>query len=167
MNNLTEKKCCKCKETKYLSDFYKDKNRKDGRQRYCKTCKAEYQQSEIGKASLRKSVKKYSQSEHGKAVIHKREKAYYQTDHGKKVRVKKTDRMRKKYPLKHKARNAVWFAVQSGKLTRPTTCSNCNTAHPRIEAHHDDYAQPLLVRWFCPPCHREWHRQNGEAKNAA
>lgn len=32
------KKCCKCKNIKSLSDFYKDKNKKDGYRYNCKTC---------------------------------------------------------------------------------------------------------------------------------
>lgn len=33
-----KKKCTKCKKTKDVSDFHKDKNRKDGYNHYCKSC---------------------------------------------------------------------------------------------------------------------------------
>jgi hypothetical protein len=36
------KKCPKCKETKPLDNFGKNKSRKDGLQRTCRPCKAEY-----------------------------------------------------------------------------------------------------------------------------
>jgi hypothetical protein len=36
------KKCSKCKVEKPLSDFHKDKNRKDGHSYRCKSCKKEY-----------------------------------------------------------------------------------------------------------------------------
>jgi len=32
------KTCCKCKETKSLSEFYKSKDKQDGLQGYCKDC---------------------------------------------------------------------------------------------------------------------------------
>ena len=32
------KKCCKCKEIKELTEFFKSKDRKDGVQTYCKAC---------------------------------------------------------------------------------------------------------------------------------
>mgnify|MGYP003153305210 FL=1 len=32
------KACCRCKETKDISMFYRDKNRKDGRRYNCKVC---------------------------------------------------------------------------------------------------------------------------------
>ena len=36
------KKCCKCKVEKPLTEFNKDKNRKDGHQYKCKSCSAKY-----------------------------------------------------------------------------------------------------------------------------
>jgi len=36
------KKCSKCKETKPLSCFHKNKRRGDGRNTYCKTCAIQY-----------------------------------------------------------------------------------------------------------------------------
>jgi len=29
-----------------------------------------------------------------------------------------------------------------------------------VEAHHDDYGQPLAIRWLCRKCHRAWHQAN-------
>jgi len=34
-----------------------------------------------------------------------------------------------------------------------------------IHAHHDDYDKPLDVRWLCAAHHKQWHDENGEAKN--
>lgn len=38
MQNITEKKCTKCKETKEISNFCKGKDRSDGYQSYCRNC---------------------------------------------------------------------------------------------------------------------------------
>ena len=47
------KTCSKCKEEKDFSEFNRDKNRKDGRQRYCKECrnlaKREYHKKQVAK----------------------------------------------------------------------------------------------------------------------
>jgi hypothetical protein len=52
------KRCSKCGETKPLSEFFRNKSRKDGFQNWCKTCvkKADkaYKQTEAGKASNRR-----------------------------------------------------------------------------------------------------------------
>lgn len=57
-----------------------------------------------------------------------------------------------------RARRQVAAAVRSGRLIRPQTCQDCGLAHPRIEAHHHDYTEPLSVIWLCHPCHVSWHR---------
>lgn len=42
-----------------------------------------------------------------------------------------------------------------GKLA-PGPCERCGDP---AEKHHDDYSQPLQVRWLCRPCHLELHRE--------
>jgi len=37
------KQCSKCNETKSLSEFYRDKGRKDGHEYQCKSCKSAYE----------------------------------------------------------------------------------------------------------------------------
>jgi len=58
--------------------------------------------------------------------------------------------------VKMKARNA------TRKLTKQP-CEKCGAK--KVEAHHDDYAEPLNVRWLCSCCHNLWHKDHGEAKN--
>ncbi len=54
----------------------------------------------------------------------------------------------------HRARWLVHRALKAGRLTRQP-CEVCGVM--RVHAHHDDYAQPLSVRWLCPTHHREYH----------
>jgi hypothetical protein len=61
---------------------------------------------------------------------------------------------------RRRASQAVTSAMRSGRLVRPEGCEDCGTSPARsarglslIQAHHDDYTQPLAVRWLCPPCH--------------
>ena len=52
------------------------------------------------------------------------------------------------------ARNALNYAVRSGRVQRPTQCSQCRRTDPKITAHHPDYRHPLAVVWLCYPCHK-------------
>lgn len=60
-------------------------------------------------------------------------------------------------PDKYRAQIAANNAIRAGRLVRPAMCSACGGGGP-IDAHHDDYSQPLLVRWLCKKCH--WHANN-------
>ena len=67
-----------------------------------------------------------------------------------------TRRFRAKFPEKLSSQRAVRLALESGALVRPSECSSCR-ATCKPDAHHDDYAQPLNVRWLCKRCHRAHH----------
>lgn len=53
---------------------------------------------------------------------------------------------------KKQARDAVYYALKTGKLVRPSYCSAClDECVP--EADHHDYSKKLDVTWLCRPCH--------------
>lgn len=54
----------------------------------------------------------------------------------------------------------VSLAIKVGVLERPKSCEDCGKSR-FVVAHHDDYKNPLEVRWLCRPCHGNWHSQNG------
>lgn len=58
---MKTKHCTKCKKQKPLSEFYKDKRFKVGRQSHCKSCKTKYQKEYRDAAHNRNTVlkKKY------------------------------------------------------------------------------------------------------------
>jgi len=65
-----------------------------------------------------------------------------------------TDEVKEKEKIRRKARKA----VLSGKLVKPDSCSLCGCSTKKIQAHHDDYGNPLDVIWVCTTCHaREFH----------
>lgn len=73
------------------------------------------------------------------------------------VRQQRADRSREKdkaHPEKRNARRVARYAISRGKLQR-RPCEVCGAA--QVQAHHDDYAKPLEVRWLCPPHHRAHH----------
>jgi hypothetical protein len=56
-----------------------------------------------------------------------------------------------------RAQHIVADAIRRGILTRPDACVKCEGTNSRIEAHHEDYRQPLRVMWLCRRCHRSLH----------
>jgi hypothetical protein len=54
-------------------------------------------------------------------------------------------------------------AVKAGTITK-SDCEICGSK--RTYAHHDDYAEPLKVRWLCGPHHHQHHVKHGPGKNA-
>lgn len=65
-------------------------------------------------------------------------------------------RAKERNPERRAARVAVGNAIRDGRLVRQP----CEVCGDRGEAHHDDYARPLDVRWLCFRCHRE--REHGQ-----
>lgn len=55
---------------------------------------------------------------------------------------------------KMRAHAVVRQALRKGELKRGK-CEVCQSL--RCEAHHDDYAKPLEVRWFCRQHHQQLH----------
>jgi transposase-like protein len=66
-------------------------------------------------------------------------------------------RSREVLELQLRASRIVQYAVQRGKLTRPVVCGRCALKTDRIEAHHEDYNNPLDVKWLCKSCHQQVH----------
>lgn len=59
---------------------------------------------------------------------------------------------------RREASNAVSAAIRAGIIKR-TPCQECG--RKTVEAHHDDYREPLQVRFLCRKHHRAWHREHG------
>lgn len=68
-----------------------------------------------------------------------------------------TKLFRHRFPEKRRVQRIVHDAVASGRLVRPDACVTCGTAC-KPDAHHDDYTQPLSVRWLCRSCHVRHHK---------
>lgn len=69
---------------------------------------------------------------------------------------------RQRYPQRVNARQAVYRAVKSGKLSR-LPCQFPGCTEQKTFAHHHDYAKPLDVTWLCRPHHHAAHRQEQAA----
>lgn len=60
------------------------------------------------------------------------------------------------------ARRKTLRAMASGQLQKGP-CEKCGREH--VVAHHDDYAEPLKVRWLCDVHHSAWHHKHGPGAN--
>lgn len=54
------------------------------------------------------------------------------------------------------ARNRLWAAIRGGYVEHKTECEVCGSCD-MVQAHHEDYSQPLAVRWLCKDCHFSHH----------
>jgi len=89
----------------------------------------------------------------------------YDRDRGNRQTAEDLRIYRAKNPKKYAAHQAVGYAIKSGALVKNDNCVVC-TSDYAIEGHHDDYDQPLEVRWLCSLCHGNWHSEFGEGANA-
>lgn len=82
--------CNKCKESKELLEFFKNKTKKDGYQTQCKTCCKEYHKAwrntPKGKTAISGYVKKYHETPKGKAMRKDSLKKFRQTPKGKELK---------------------------------------------------------------------------------
>ncbi len=143
------KTCPKCKLEKPFELFGKNRSKKDGLESWCKSCKY----------SARKA---YAKTDRGKAVCAKSKAKYWATEKGKAVAAKKNA----KYDAKNrKKRRALWHVYRQLKLGNISRepCEVCGEI--RVQAHHSDYSQPLVVNWLCQKHHIQWHKDNGEGLN--
>ncbi len=140
------KTCFKCNQEKALSEFYKFAKMKDGYLGKCKVC------------TLKDTGRYRSENlEYYRAL--KRRKGNKVKEENK-VWAKKD---KKKFPAKYKAQNKVTNALRNGNLIRHP-CEVCGS-EKYIHAHHDDYAEPLNVKWLCAIHHSKWHKENGAGLN--
>jgi hypothetical protein len=66
---------------------------------------------------------------------------------------------RKRNAAKINARNKVNQKIRTKKQARPTLCVvNNSLCCGKVEAHHNNYAEPLNVIGLCVAHHNAWHK---------
>ena len=137
------KECFKCGVLLPLSEFYSHKHMRDGYLNKCKKCA------------------KNDSTNHRNSNLEKIRK--YDRDRGSRQSPEYLKNWRNTHPNQYKAQTMVGNAIRDKKLFRKP-CETCGSEE-RIHAHHDNYLEPLNVRWLCCAHHKQWHRDNGEALN--
>jgi hypothetical protein len=131
--------CVKCKESKPLTEFYRNKNNADKLTGKCKQC-----------------YKKDVQSNYIENRAHYLE--YERNRRQRPERKASKEAFRARYEAKHPEKLAAKIilnhAIETGKLKKEV-CAVCGAN--RVEAHHEDYTKPLDVEWLCNMHHRQKH----------
>lgn len=127
---------------------------------------AYYQKNRVKLLAASRANRPPAEQVHAYNVVYRRKnrvrlavksRAYHRTDAGRQSR--KRDRLKRQRlsPEKIKARSDVSNAIRLGKLTRQP-CEVCSVNE--VEAHHDDYAKTLDVRWLCKSHHNQLHQSS-------
>lgn len=157
--------CTKCEKDKEEKCFEFRKDRGSYRT-VCKECRNERNRSNYPKIATSLSEKrkiKYARDKDSKKEKARErywknrdsllEKARERSSYGK-------SKYNQEYRIRNKdkfaVRQAVSRALKNGKLTKADSCQICGFQES-LQAHHQDYSQPLMVIWLCIPCHKKVH----------
>ena len=147
-------KCKKCEAEKEVTEFYnKDKT--------CKECrKSAVRANRMAKSDYYREYEKKRANNPERVAARK---AYSKTDIGKAAHRRATKKWIESNTIKRAVHILTGNAIRDGVLIK-RKCEVCQAK--KVNAHHDDYAKPLDVRWLCDRHHKDWHKENGEGKNA-
>lgn len=141
------KRCFKCNKLMPISRFYIHPRMADRHLNKCKICT---RLDTANRIELKKLDPLWVQKE--RARCREKQKRYHKL--GLAVTCPHSaKKWRQTNPQKYYAQIKADNALRSGKLTRRSICEYCGQPHSRLEKHHPDYSEPLLVQWLCPPCH--------------
>ena len=144
---MDTKYCPGCEDDRPVKEFSKNKAKKDGLCSQCKSCEATRN-------------REYNHT-------YQVERASYRQAHRPEINAS-TRAYRLRHPLPQKARRAIRYAIETGKIIRPDRCSNpeCNKLC-KPEAHHYlGYAKEhwLDVVFLCADCHVIADREDRQAQ---
>jgi ribosomal protein S27AE len=143
------KTCFKCGQSKPLNEFYAHPRCRQGTLNKCKQCTKidvglHYHRMMQDPAWIAQERERQRIKERARRAAGKQSPS----------RAEDKNAWRKRNPQKANAQTRVRRAVKSGALKRKP-CQICGSASS--QAHHDDYSQPLDVRWLCVKHHNEHH----------
>lgn len=152
------KVCSKCCEQKSLEGFYSRPNGKDGKHAECKDCMKERSREWAEKYPSEKRLRK-RELEKIRRAKNKEESKLYQSIGRNSLHPEQLEKYTKRCSLKIKiiARTMVNSAIQKGWLIKPLNCEICK-GEGLLHGHHNDYGEPLDIRWVCPKCHAKIER---------
>lgn len=149
MAAVTSRVCFKCNRTLSVTEFYAHPQMSDGHLGKCKEC-------------TRRDVAGNRESKIDAVRQYDRTRA--RRPNRKMMSVDKNARKRASVgPAFDHAHRAVARALAAGVIVKPAICDRCPSTD-RIQAHHDDYNQPLVVMWLCPVCHANRHKELGRLR---
>jgi hypothetical protein len=130
---------------KPVEEFYRHPEMADGRLGKCKTC-------------TKSDVSNNYRSNRPHYIAYEQERFKLST---RKNAIRETQVRRKELrPERVKAAYLTSNAIRNGRLIREP-CEVCGSS--AVEAHHDDYSKPLVIRWLCRKHHLEHHGKEAYA----
>lgn len=164
------KRCCKCRVEKSITEFYRNKSKKDGLQTVCKVCSNENVKLWFKTPKGREAISRANRSKSGKAGRRKHDKTERRKEAKRRLRLtdkykathrKQSYAYRKRNPDKANAHSAVYYAIKKGKIpsVRSLICSFCTS--PATHYHHHrgySWEYRLDVIPVCEICHRKSHQ---------
>lgn len=150
------KKCSKCNERKKIGRFGSDRQKQDGLTSSCRDCRKK--QAAKSRQSMTDEQRKHSAkwTQKWRAV---------NLDKTRRLGMlsKRKERLTELGQAKERAHGKIRRQLDNGKITKPTSCTLCDSAKHRIEFHHPDLTyQPendLIGIWLCQLCHAAEHRR--------
>lgn len=151
------KTCRLCNEQKPLSEFYKKSDMKDGHLNNCKSCHnaRSIKWNKANKERINANNRARAKTDE----VKQKRKKQYTSERGREIAREAVRRYRKRRPMVDAAHRFIRLAVEKGLIQRSNECTECGSSNT-VEAHHDDYTKPDVVRWLCKACHETWHRFN-------
>ncbi len=153
-STIIDKFCPRCRVDKLISEFSRNRTKKDGFADWCKSCTKTVQDSpeQIEKARLRSARWR---SIPGNKEKHKRWRELPASRQAARVRSANEKILHRD---KVWARTQIHLAILRGDILRGQ-CEVCQS--DKTDAHHDDYEKPFDVRWLCRKHHAELHQRKG------
>lgn len=138
--SLDDRPCSRCAVVKPIEDFARNPHYSNGRRGVCKKCVALQTRSIYNR--------------NPEAKLEKNE--VYRKDNWKEILVVRSRRVD---PYKNKARQAVGYAVKTGKFEKKA-CQECG--EPRSQFHHSngyDKDNWFTGMWLCSKHHHKLHKE--------
>ena len=167
---MESKRCPRCSVRKPISDFWSNAGDSRGTQPYCRPCQKDYLREYRKRPQHRAYMKRWRQTPKGKAAARRWLAGQWNKIKQDPERLKRSrEASRKSYQKRRKnpeamkrmaATRIISLMVKFGWMTRGA-CIVCGITDG-VEAHHPDYASPLLVEWRCRPHHENVHHGGTE-----
>lgn len=139
------KTCSKCGVRKHTGDFWKADNTADGLRCQCKDCMRAYART----PAMRLAQQRYRDSPVARESSRLALKKYYQASKGKRA-------IKRNYEWRKQTGRKRIYALVANHLEK-CPCEVCGKTIG-VQAHHDDYSKPLIVRWLCARHHMQIHK---------
>jgi hypothetical protein len=154
------KRCYGCNETKPQGAYARNRRRPDGRQALCRDCVKKHYEANRDPIRQHQRNTWSTYAEANRQRLREKDRARRAANPGGDAAYRLT--YKELYAPKIAAGNAIRSQILTGRVAKQP-CEVCGDE--KADAHHDDYAKPLDVRWLCRKHHRQWHAKHGSAPN--